>query len=60
MNGCERPLPWNDETVFDVEFVDYGIRANYCQLQVHVGRLVDQCDSITIDCGYGTGDGRTT
>ena len=60
MNGCERPLPWNDETVFDVVFVDYEIRDNYCQLQIQVGRFVDKYDSITIDWGDGTIDHQTT
>ena len=60
MNGCERPLPWNDETVFDVAFVDWEIRENYCQLQIQVGRFVDKYDSITIDWGDGTIDHQTT
>ena len=60
MNGCERPLHWNDETVFDVEFVDWEIRENYCQLQIQVGRFVNKYDSITIDWGDGTVDHQTT
>ena len=56
----EPPVLENDETVFDVEFVDWEIRENYCQLQIQVGRFVDQFDSITIDWGDGTVDHQTT
>jgi hypothetical protein len=51
---------WNDETVIDVEFVDYEIRDNYCQLQIQVGRRTALFDSITIDWGDGTVDHQTT
>ncbi len=59
-HGCRKRRPWQDETVFDVEFVDWEIRENYCQLQIQVGRFVDRYDSITIDWGDGTVDHQTT
>ena len=59
MHG-RRLRPWQDVTVFDVEFVDYEIRDSYCQLQIQVGRFVDQYESITIDWGDGTVDHQAT
>jgi len=48
--GCS----WNSETVFDVEFVEYEIRDNYCQIQLCVERREDLFGSVKIDWGDGT------
>lgn len=42
-----------EETVFDVSFVDYEIRDNYCQLQLHMTRFPEY-ESVTVDWGDGT------
>ena len=53
-----RVLPLNDDTAFDVEFVEYEIRDNYCQLQLQVERR-EGFDSVTVDWGDGTVDSWT-